>query len=195
MAELRPVSIDAGARGISRRFGFRGYMDGPASLASIPPPAALREARRTRSPERSRGCSATALAAADDGSGTRRRRACGTRLRPGSQPTPLVARSSFRDWAAEETDHPREVSEAALGHMVRNRVEAAYRRTDLSERAAAAHERLGGLFWWGGERASIPDACATGSQAVSAWSGGYSGNLRATGSPRIDDRRSPRDTG
>ena len=28
-------------------------------------------------------------------------------------------RSSFRDWAAEETDHPREVIEAALAHVVR----------------------------------------------------------------------------
>ena len=43
-------------------------------------------------------------------------------------------RSSFRDWAAEETDHPREVIEAALAHMVQNKVEAAYRRTDLFER-------------------------------------------------------------
>ena len=43
-------------------------------------------------------------------------------------------RSSFRDWAAEETDHPREVVEAALAHVVTNRVEAAYRRTDLFER-------------------------------------------------------------
>ena len=43
-------------------------------------------------------------------------------------------RSSFRDWAAEETDHPREVVEAALAHVVQNRVEAAYRRTDLFER-------------------------------------------------------------
>ena len=34
-------------------------------------------------------------------------------------------RSTFRDWAAEETDHPREVIEAALAHVVRNRVEAA----------------------------------------------------------------------
>ena len=40
-------------------------------------------------------------------------------------------RSSFRDWAAEETDHPREVIEAALAHVVRNRVEAAYARSDL----------------------------------------------------------------
>ena len=43
-------------------------------------------------------------------------------------------RSSFRDWVAEETDHPREVVEAALAHVVRNKVEAAYRRTDLFER-------------------------------------------------------------
>ena len=43
-------------------------------------------------------------------------------------------RSSFRDWAAEETDHPREVIEAALAHVVRNRLEAAYARSDLFER-------------------------------------------------------------
>ena len=43
-------------------------------------------------------------------------------------------RSSFRDWAAEETDHPREVIEAALAHVVQNKVEAAYARTDLFER-------------------------------------------------------------
>ena len=43
-------------------------------------------------------------------------------------------RSSFRDWAAEETDHPREVIEAALAHVVRNKVEAAYARSDLFDR-------------------------------------------------------------
>ena len=43
-------------------------------------------------------------------------------------------RSSFRDWAAEETDHPREVIEAALAHVVGNKVEAAYARSDLFER-------------------------------------------------------------
>ena len=43
-------------------------------------------------------------------------------------------RSSFRDWAAEETDHPREVVEAALAHVVRNPVEAAYARSDWFER-------------------------------------------------------------
>ena len=35
-------------------------------------------------------------------------------------------RSSFRDQAAERTDHPREVVEAALAQVVGNRTEAAY---------------------------------------------------------------------
>ena len=43
-------------------------------------------------------------------------------------------RSSFRDWAAECTDAPREVCELALAHVNNDRVEAAYRRTDLFER-------------------------------------------------------------
>ena len=43
-------------------------------------------------------------------------------------------RSTFRDWAAEDTDHPREVIEAALAHTVHNQVEAAYARSDLFER-------------------------------------------------------------
>ena len=43
-------------------------------------------------------------------------------------------RSSFRDWAAEETNQPREVAEAALAHVVRDKVEAAYARSGLFER-------------------------------------------------------------
>ena len=43
-------------------------------------------------------------------------------------------RSSFRDWASERTNHPREVIEAALAHTVRNQTEAAYARSDLFER-------------------------------------------------------------
>ena len=54
--------------------------------------------------------------------------------RHGIAAVPHGFRSSFRDWAAEMTDHPREVIEAALAHVVRNKVEAAYRRTDLFER-------------------------------------------------------------
>ena len=47
---------------------------------------------------------------------------------------PHGMRSSFRDWCAERTDAPREVCELALAHVNNDRVEAAYRRTDLFER-------------------------------------------------------------
>jgi integrase len=43
-------------------------------------------------------------------------------------------RSSFRDWAAEMTNYPREVCEMALAHSVGNKVESAYRRGDLLEK-------------------------------------------------------------
>ncbi len=43
-------------------------------------------------------------------------------------------RSSFRDWAAESTNYPREVAEAALAHTLSNKVEAAYARSDLLEK-------------------------------------------------------------
>jgi integrase len=43
-------------------------------------------------------------------------------------------RSTFRDWAAERTGHPREVVEQALAHVVANATEAAYFRSDLFER-------------------------------------------------------------
>ena len=40
-------------------------------------------------------------------------------------------RSTFRDWAAEMTNFPREVVEMALAHAINDKVEAAYRRGDL----------------------------------------------------------------
>jgi integrase len=40
-------------------------------------------------------------------------------------------RSSFRDWAAERTNFPREVIEMALAHVIENKAEAAYFRSDL----------------------------------------------------------------
>ena len=43
-------------------------------------------------------------------------------------------RSTFRDWAAEQTSYPREVAEMALAHTVGDKVEAAYRRGDLFEK-------------------------------------------------------------
>jgi integrase len=43
-------------------------------------------------------------------------------------------RSSFRDWAADTTNVPRAVCEAALAHTLRDKTEAAYNRTDLFDR-------------------------------------------------------------
>jgi len=50
-------------------------------------------------------------------------------------------RSSFRDWAAEQTNFPREVAEAALAHAVQSRVEAAYRRSDLFDKRRLLMEK------------------------------------------------------
>ena len=43
-------------------------------------------------------------------------------------------RSSFHDWAAARTNHPRALIEAALAHVVQNRVVVAYARSDQFER-------------------------------------------------------------
>jgi integrase len=42
-------------------------------------------------------------------------------------------RSAIRDWAAERTNFPRSVCEAALAHVVKDKTEAAYFRSDLFE--------------------------------------------------------------
>ena len=43
-------------------------------------------------------------------------------------------RSSFRDWCAERTNWPREIAEQALAHRLLDKVEEAYRRSDLFEK-------------------------------------------------------------
>lgn len=43
-------------------------------------------------------------------------------------------RSTFRDWAGERTEYPRELAEQALAHTLENKVEAAYRRGDALEK-------------------------------------------------------------
>ncbi|MGX0962614.1 integrase [Bradyrhizobium japonicum] len=43
-------------------------------------------------------------------------------------------RSSFRDWAGDATDFPRELAEAALAHLVGDETERAYRRGDALAR-------------------------------------------------------------
>jgi hypothetical protein len=40
-------------------------------------------------------------------------------------------RSTFRDWAGEMTNFPRELAEAALAHTLPSKVESAYQRGDL----------------------------------------------------------------
>lgn len=43
-------------------------------------------------------------------------------------------RSTFRDWAGEKTNYPRELAEQALAHTLRDKVEAAYRRGDALDK-------------------------------------------------------------
>jgi integrase len=54
--------------------------------------------------------------------------------RLGSDVTVHGFRSTFRDWAAECTNFPSEVCEAALAHVIQNKAEAAYRRGDLFDK-------------------------------------------------------------
>lgn len=52
-------------------------------------------------------------------------------------------RSTFRDWAAERTNFPRELAEKALAHMLDNKTEAAYQRSDMFAK------RAGMMAAWG----------------------------------------------
>jgi len=49
-------------------------------------------------------------------------------------PTAHGFRSTFRDWAAERTNFPADVAEAALAHTIADKVQAAYQRGDLFEK-------------------------------------------------------------
>ena len=55
-------------------------------------------------------------------------------MRGGKGATVHGFRSTFRDWAAERTNFPREVAEHALAHSLPDKVEAAYRRGDLVDK-------------------------------------------------------------
>ena len=46
-------------------------------------------------------------------------------------------RATFKTWASDKTEHPREVIEAALAHVVRDRAEQAYQRGSWFERRRA----------------------------------------------------------
>lgn len=49
---------------------------------------------------------------------------------------PHGMRSTFRDWAAERTNYPREIAEAALAHTIQNKAERAYLRSDVFKKRA-----------------------------------------------------------
>lgn len=53
-------------------------------------------------------------------------------------------RSSFRDWAAEQTNFPRDIAEAALAHVLRDKTEAAYLRGDKLEKRRKLMAAWGG---------------------------------------------------
>jgi integrase len=57
--------------------------------------------------------------------------------RTGRTAVPHGLRSTFRDWAAERTEYPRDMAEIALAHQVGGDVERAYRRGDQMEKRRA----------------------------------------------------------
>lgn len=50
-------------------------------------------------------------------------------------------RTSFKTWAQEQTNSPRDISEAALAHVVKDKAEAAYARSDYFEKRKVLMQR------------------------------------------------------
>jgi integrase len=72
-------------------------------------------------------------------------------------------RSTFRDWAAERTNYPREVCEQALAHAIDDKVEAAYRRGDLFEKR---RRLMGGWAKWCASRPPAGEVVALANRAT-----------------------------
>jgi len=70
-------------------------------------------------------------------------------------------RSTFRDWAAEQTNFPRDAAEAALAHAVGDKTEAAYRRSDLFNKRRLMMEA------WAKYCATPPVKAGSGNKVVS----------------------------
>ena len=64
-------------------------------------------------------------------------------------------RATFKTWASERTSFQRETAEAALAHVVGDKVEAAYQRGDLIDK----RKRL--MLAWEGFATAVPSAPAT----------------------------------
>jgi hypothetical protein len=60
-------------------------------------------------------------------------------------PAHRMNRSSFRDWAGNETSFPREVVEPALAHVIGNEAEQAYRRSDALDKRRKLMEAWAGF--------------------------------------------------
>ena len=55
-------------------------------------------------------------------------------------------RSSFRDWAGNVSNFPREVTETALAHVIGDKAEQAYRRSDALEKRRKLDGSMGELL-------------------------------------------------
>ncbi|MGC1505777.1 MAG: integrase arm-type DNA-binding domain-containing protein [Sulfitobacter sp.] len=55
-------------------------------------------------------------------------------------------RTSFKTWTQERTNTPRDVAEAALAHIVKNKAEAAYARSDFFEKRRKLMDRWAGFL-------------------------------------------------
>lgn len=64
-------------------------------------------------------------------------------------------RSSFRDWAGEATNFPREVAEAALAHTIGDSAERAYRRQDALEKRRRLMEAWANFLTVGAARGNV----------------------------------------
>lgn len=53
---------------------------------------------------------------------------------PGKIATVHGFRSAFKDWASDQTAYPGELTEMAMAHTINDKVEAAYRRSDMREK-------------------------------------------------------------
>ena len=121
----------AAVAGAGRRSSVRSCSRRATSRAAGPPP---REACGCGIPPAGRSAAARQAAPAPEGPRSAASKGVGRRSHG--------FRSSFRDWAAEKTDHPREVIEAALAHVVQNKVEAAYAVGPVRA-STETHGRLG----------------------------------------------------
>jgi integrase len=69
-------------------------------------------------------------------------------------------RSSFRDWAAERTNYPREIAESCLAHVIGDETEQAYLRSDFF----AKRKRL--MQSWAAYCNTRPAGAATGADVI-----------------------------